>query len=151
MQVPDVSYDNKPKVGQEFASLDEVHDFYNKYAKEVGFSVRISSSKKNKNDEITKKEYCCFKEGTSCKGIPCKKERRQGIIRVCCNAKLAVVKTISGVNNHGQTIVFACAFLREETTNSFIWLFEQFKKAMPGGAPKMIITDQDLAMMKAIS
>ncbi|KAK0593930.1 hypothetical protein LWI29_030171 [Acer saccharum] len=309
IQVPEVVYDHKPKVGQEFASLDEVHDFYNKYAKEVGFSVRISSSKKNKNDEITRKEYCCFKEGTSCKGIPCEKKRRRGIIRVGCNAKLAVVKTISGnfvvslfveehnhslvtprrvhflkshrkvtkaqksltqhflaanipihqqisvfesqaggihnigctekdiynferdlrkemkghdammllehfeseqgknsaftftiktgnedrithcfwadaisrlayeiygdvvvfdttyntnrysmvfapligVNNHGQTIVFACAFLSDETTDSFIWLFEQFKKAMPGGAPKMIITDQDLAMTKAIS
>ncbi|KAI9192510.1 hypothetical protein LWI28_023896 [Acer negundo] len=256
IQVPEVKYDHKPKVGHEFASLDEVHDFYNKYAKEVVFSVRISSSKKNKNDKITRKEYYCFKEGKSCEGIPCEKKRRRGIIWVGCNAKLPVVKTISGnfvvslfvedhnhslvtprrvhflkshhkemnghdammllehfeseqgknsaftfnikignedrithcfwadaisrlayeisgdvvvfhttyntnrysmvfapligVNNHGQTIVFACAFLSDETTYSFIWLFEQFKKAMPGGAPKMIIIDQDLAMMKTI-
>ena len=55
-----------------------------------------------------------------------------------------------GVNNHSQTIVFACSFLSDETTNSFLWLFEQFKTAMPGGSPKMIITDQDPAMTKAI-
>ncbi|KAL5811998.1 hypothetical protein ACOSQ3_026948 [Xanthoceras sorbifolium] len=43
-----------------------------------------------------------------------------------------------GVNHYGQSIVFACAFLNDETT-------------MPGSAPKMIISDQDLAMTKAIT
>ncbi|KAI5340905.1 hypothetical protein L3X38_020179 [Prunus dulcis] len=56
-----------------------------------------------------------------------------------------------GVNNHGQTIVLACAFLSNETTESFVWMFEEFKKAMPGGEPKTIITDQDAAMAIAIS
>ncbi|CAL2257220.1 unnamed protein product [Prunus armeniaca] len=56
-----------------------------------------------------------------------------------------------GVNNHGQTIVLACAFLSKETIESFIWMFEEFKKAMPGGEPKTIITDQDAAMSRAIS
>ncbi|BBN70215.1 Protein kinase superfamily protein [Prunus dulcis] len=56
-----------------------------------------------------------------------------------------------GVNNHGQTIVLACAFLSKETTESFVWMFEEFKKAMPGGEPKTIITDQDAAMTRAIS
>ncbi|KAL6294141.1 hypothetical protein ACE6H2_002283 [Prunus campanulata] len=37
---------------------------------------------------------------------------------------------ILGVNNHGQTIVLACTFLSKETTESFIWMFEEFKKAM---------------------
>ncbi|XP_020418007.1 protein FAR1-RELATED SEQUENCE 5-like [Prunus persica] len=55
------------------------------------------------------------------------------------------------VNNHGQTIVLACAFLSKETTESFVWMFEEFKKAMPGGEPKTIITDQDAAMAIAIS
>lgn len=45
--------------------------------------------------------------------------------------------------------VFACLFLSDETTNSFLWLFEHFKKATPGGSPKMIITDQDSTMTKA--
>ncbi|CAL2228662.1 unnamed protein product [Prunus armeniaca] len=34
---------------------------------------------------------------------------------------------------------------------SFIWMFEEFKKAMPGGEPKTIITDQDAAISRAIS
>ncbi|XP_021834641.1 protein FAR1-RELATED SEQUENCE 5-like [Prunus avium] len=58
---------------------------------------------------------------------------------------------ILGVYNHGQTIVLACTFFSKETTESFIWMFEEFKKAMPGGEPKTIITDQDAAMTRAIS
>ncbi|XP_008237306.1 PREDICTED: protein FAR1-RELATED SEQUENCE 5-like [Prunus mume] len=45
----------------------------------------------------------------------------------------------------------ACAFLSKETIESFIWMFKEFKKAMPGGEPKTIITDQDAAMTRAIS
>lgn len=55
------------------------------------------------------------------------------------------------VNNHGQTTVFACSFLSDETTESFVWLFEQFKKTMPGDLLKMIIIDPNPAIMKAIS
>ncbi|XP_075483706.1 protein FAR1-RELATED SEQUENCE 5-like [Primulina tabacum] len=56
-----------------------------------------------------------------------------------------------GVNNHHQTIVFGCGFLSDEKTESFVWLFNKFIKAMPKGAPNVIITDQDLAMTKAIA
>ncbi|KAI5351245.1 hypothetical protein L3X38_004136 [Prunus dulcis] len=56
-----------------------------------------------------------------------------------------------GFNNHRQTVLFGCAFLTSETTDSFVWLLEEFKKAMPGEPPKMIITDQDVAKSKAIA
>ncbi|XP_020262007.1 protein FAR1-RELATED SEQUENCE 5-like [Asparagus officinalis] len=56
---------------------------------------------------------------------------------------------IMGVNNHGQTIVFACGFLNHESVDDFVWLFNQFLESMLGGALKMIITDQDPAMTKA--
>ncbi|CAL9024692.1 unnamed protein product [Prunus brigantina] len=36
-----------------------------------------------------------------------------------------------GVNNHRQTVLFCCAFLTSETTDSFVWLLEEFKKGMP--------------------
>ncbi|XP_021827609.1 protein FAR1-RELATED SEQUENCE 5-like [Prunus avium] len=62
-----------------------------------------------------------------------------------------VFSPLLGVNNHRQTVLFGCAFLTSETMNSFVWLFEEFKKAMPGEPPKMIITDQDAAMSKAIA
>ncbi|XP_038707299.1 protein FAR1-RELATED SEQUENCE 5-like [Tripterygium wilfordii] len=56
-----------------------------------------------------------------------------------------------GVNHHGQTILFACAFLSDETTESFLWLLKQFLSCMQEGPPKMIITDQYPAMGKAIA
>ncbi|KAL6579014.1 hypothetical protein OROMI_009230 [Orobanche minor] len=56
-----------------------------------------------------------------------------------------------GVNNHGQTVLFGCGFLNNETTESFTWLFSQFLQAMPEGSiPKVIITDQDQAIRGAI-
>nr|CAD1840595.1 unnamed protein product [Ananas comosus var. bracteatus] len=41
-------------------------------------------------------------------------------------------------------------FLLDETTESFIWLFETFLEAMGGQEPKSIFTDQDQAMANAI-
>ncbi|XP_058203431.1 protein FAR1-RELATED SEQUENCE 5-like [Rhododendron vialii] len=58
---------------------------------------------------------------------------------------------IVGVNHHGQTTLFGCAFLSDETCESFEWFFKEWLKAMPGGPPQMIITDQDPAMAKAIA
>ncbi|KAF7151437.1 hypothetical protein RHSIM_Rhsim02G0184800 [Rhododendron simsii] len=58
---------------------------------------------------------------------------------------------VGGVNHHGQTTLFGCAFLCDETTESFEWLFKEFLKAMPRPPLKMIITDQDPAMTKAIA
>ncbi|CAL8084733.1 unnamed protein product [Prunus armeniaca] len=67
------------------------------------------------------------------------------------NRYCMIFAPIMGVNNHGQTIIFSGAFLSDETTDSFIWLFREFLRAMPSDAPKIIITDQDPAMTKAIS
>lgn len=67
------------------------------------------------------------------------------------NRHVMVFASFIGANNHGQTVVFGCALLSDESTKSFIWLFEQFKEAMPGDDPKIIITDRDSAMAKAIS
>ncbi|KAI8568306.1 hypothetical protein RHMOL_Rhmol02G0188100 [Rhododendron molle] len=300
-----------PKMEQQFDNLDDVFKFYNNYAKQVGFSVRIHSSKV-KDGEIIRKEYVCYKQGKrtpkSSKNSEAPTIRRRGIIRTDCRAKLSVVRNnigegfvviqfleaynhkltspgrvhllpshprmsaaarsltkdlaaanvppcqqmailevqaggvenigftnrdlhnsdrnnrkkyagheanmlyekfeiekeknpnfvfsfmqddkgrlsrfwadaisrksyyyfgdvvvfdtayntnryslvfthILGVNHHGQTTLFGCAFLNEETTESFEWLLKEWLKAMPGGPPKMIITDQDPAMTKAI-
>ncbi|KAI5338542.1 hypothetical protein L3X38_017813 [Prunus dulcis] len=62
-----------------------------------------------------------------------------------------VFAPLLGVNNHRQTVLFGCAFLTSETTDSFVWLLEEFKKVMSDEPPKMIITDQDAAMSKAIA
>ncbi|KAF8017610.1 hypothetical protein BT93_H2716 [Corymbia citriodora subsp. variegata] len=55
-----------------------------------------------------------------------------------------------GVNHHWKNTFFGCAFLSDETAESFIWLFEVFLKFMGNKAPKTIFTDQDQAMAKAI-
>ncbi|XP_071683412.1 protein FAR1-RELATED SEQUENCE 5-like [Lolium perenne] len=57
---------------------------------------------------------------------------------------------IVGVNNHGSTVLFAVALLKDQTTDTFIWVLETFVQAMGGKEPKTIITDQDKAMKKAI-
>ncbi|KAL2491403.1 Protein FAR1-RELATED SEQUENCE 5 [Abeliophyllum distichum] len=56
-----------------------------------------------------------------------------------------------GVNHHGQTILFACGLLSDKSTESFVWLFSKFLEAMCTQAPHIIITDQDVAIAKAIS
>ncbi|KAI8538412.1 hypothetical protein RHMOL_Rhmol09G0101000 [Rhododendron molle] len=298
-----------PKITQEFKSLDDVFKYYNNYALEAGFSVRIHSSKTDKkNGETIRKEYVCSKEWESkCSEV---NQRQRGMTREKCGARLTVVKKRSGegfvvtqfveghshalttprkkhflrshrrvsvaqkvltqqlvaanvstsqqmsllelqagglenvgclqrdiynsrrdmreyvnghdanmlkelfksekeknrgytytieeddehrlthcfwadatsrksyqyfgdvvvfdttyntnkyclmfapllgVNHPGQTTLFGCAFLSDETSESFEWLFKEFLKAMPGTLPKMIITIQDPAMTKAIA
>ncbi|KMZ76176.1 hypothetical protein ZOSMA_105G00030 [Zostera marina] len=61
-----------------------------------------------------------------------------------------IIGIFCGVNNHMRTVLFANGFLSNESTESFIWLFSEFKKCM-GNYPKTIITDQDAAMKTAIS
>ncbi|KAL4603110.1 hypothetical protein ACB092_10G102300 [Castanea dentata] len=56
-----------------------------------------------------------------------------------------------GINHHWNNVLFGCAFLSNETTQSFIWLFETFLTAMGGRQPKSIFTDQDQAMANAIN
>ncbi|XP_043713638.1 protein FAR1-RELATED SEQUENCE 5-like [Telopea speciosissima] len=56
-----------------------------------------------------------------------------------------------GVNHHRQTVFFGAALLLDETTESFIWLFHTFLKAVSGRAPKTIVTGQHAAIAKAIA
>ncbi|CAL9779964.1 unnamed protein product [Musa acuminata subsp. burmannicoides] len=56
-----------------------------------------------------------------------------------------------GVNHHKQTVIFAAAFLYDETVESYKWLFESFKTAMCGKQPKTIFTDRCSAISDAIA
>lgn len=47
-------------------------------------------------------------------------------------------------------VVFGACLLYKETIESFKWLFKKFLEVMSGRTPKTFITDQDLAMSKAI-
>ena len=57
---------------------------------------------------------------------------------------------IIGINGHGKTIVFGWALLKNQQTDTFVWLFESFVEIMGGKKPKLILTDQDKAMENAI-
>ncbi|XP_021770620.1 protein FAR1-RELATED SEQUENCE 5-like [Chenopodium quinoa] len=55
-----------------------------------------------------------------------------------------------GINNHWKNCMFACAFIRDEKTESFVWLLEILLKAMEDKTPTTIFSDQDQAMSNAI-
>ena len=55
-----------------------------------------------------------------------------------------------GINHHWNNVLFGCAILTDETTDSFIWLFETFFTAMGSRQPESIFTDQDQTMVTAI-
>nr|KAJ0225756.1 hypothetical protein LSAT_V11C100006250 [Lactuca sativa] len=56
----------------------------------------------------------------------------------------------TGVNHHGQSVLFGGALLENEKEETFVWLFEHFLKCMFSKYPKAIITNQDKAMGNAI-
>jgi hypothetical protein len=56
-----------------------------------------------------------------------------------------------GVNHHMRCIFIGASFLGDEKTESYIWLFKTFLRAMEGKPPTLIVTDEDASMRVAIS
>ncbi|CAK8573556.1 unnamed protein product [Lathyrus sativus] len=67
------------------------------------------------------------------------------------NRALRPLVQFLGVNHHKQVIIFAAAFLYDETVESFNWLFQTFIGTMSRKKPKAIITEQDAAIIEAIN
>ncbi|KAM1031523.1 hypothetical protein ACFX2C_035300 [Malus domestica] len=57
----------------------------------------------------------------------------------------------TGVNHHGQPVLFGCAFLINESEASFVWLFKTWLMAMSGRPPVSITTDHDPVIQSAIT
>ena len=57
----------------------------------------------------------------------------------------------TGVNHHGQTVLFGCALLLDESEATFTWLFKTFLTAMNDHPPASITTDQDRAVQTAVA
>ncbi|KAM1894854.1 hypothetical protein ACFX13_043705 [Malus domestica] len=55
-----------------------------------------------------------------------------------------------GVNHHWKNVLFGCAFLLDEKTETFTWLFDTFLESIGGQKPKTIFTDQCQAMANGI-
>ena len=55
-----------------------------------------------------------------------------------------------GLNHHRQYVMFGCAFLLDESKESFVWLLETFMEAMGRKQPKTIVTDENQVMVEAV-
>ncbi|KAL1208835.1 Protein FAR1-RELATED SEQUENCE 3 [Cardamine amara subsp. amara] len=69
--------------------------------------------------------------------------------RYRCNQFRVPFAPFTGVNHHGQTILFGCALILDESDTSFIWLFKTFLTAMRDQPPVSLVTDQDRAIQIA--
>ncbi|ONK61197.1 uncharacterized protein A4U43_C08F27220 [Asparagus officinalis] len=90
----------EPFVGMEFESEEAAKLFYMAYASRIGFSVRISKSRRSRNDEsIIMRRFVCSKEGYHMKKENFddgKKKRRRPTIREGCNAMIEVIQKYYG-------------------------------------------------------
>ncbi|RDX79174.1 Protein FAR1-RELATED SEQUENCE 5, partial [Mucuna pruriens] len=57
----------------------------------------------------------------------------------------------TGVNHHGQPVLFGCALLINESEASFVWLFKTWLEALSGRPPVSITTDHDRVICAAIN
>ena len=57
----------------------------------------------------------------------------------------------TGVNHHGQPVLFGCALLINESEASFVWLFKTWLAAMSGSPPVSITTDHDRVIRLAVT
>ena len=54
-----------PKIGMEFNSANDLYNFYNGYARRVGFGITTVCSRSNNNKEICFKHLACWRQGKS--------------------------------------------------------------------------------------
>lgn len=66
------------------------------------------------------------------------------------NQFLVPFAPFTGVNNHGQLVLFGCALVLDESEASFVWLFNTWLSAMNNRPPASITTDQDRAIKAAV-
>ncbi|XP_057775087.1 protein FAR1-RELATED SEQUENCE 5-like [Salvia miltiorrhiza] len=56
----------------------------------------------------------------------------------------------TGKDNHGKCISFGAALISHEDTESYAWVLDRFVQIM-GNAPRILITDQDPGLKKAVA
>ncbi|XAR73086.1 hypothetical protein NMG60_11019950 [Bertholletia excelsa] len=57
----------------------------------------------------------------------------------------------TGLNHHGQPVLFGCALLFNESDSSFIWLIQTWIQAMSGRLPISITTEPDQLIQMAVA
>lgn len=110
---PDGDTDLEPCEGMEFESEEAVKAFYNSYARRVGFSTRVSMSRRSRRDgAIIQRSFVCAKEGfraekqDSIYDRDGRVKRPRAETRVGCKAMLAVK-----IKESGRWIV--CSFVKD--------------------------------------
>ncbi|XP_057808743.1 protein FAR1-RELATED SEQUENCE 5-like [Salvia miltiorrhiza] len=61
-----------------------------------------------------------------------------------------ILTPFTGKDNHGRCISFAVALINHEDSESYAWVLEKFELIM-GNAPRILITDQDPGLKKAVA
>ncbi|KAJ4953101.1 hypothetical protein NE237_029933 [Protea cynaroides] len=93
------SNDLCPSIGMEFESQDDAYAFYNRYAVEMGFSARKSSTRKSqRTGEIIGRCFCCslqgYRNASSIKPEDRKKIRQE--TRTGCKAMMSIRRKKGG-------------------------------------------------------
>lgn len=57
----------------------------------------------------------------------------------------------TGLNHHGQPVLFGCALLLNESDSTFVWLIQTWLHAMSGRFPVSITTDPDRLIQMAVA
>ncbi|KAK1265851.1 putative protein FAR1-RELATED SEQUENCE 10 [Acorus gramineus] len=92
--VEECSYNCMPEIGMAFDYEDSAYQFYNTYARSVGFSIRRSDAHKS-NGILRKRKFCCSKEGF--KGVDKRKALQpQPETRTGCEAHMVIIYQSSG-------------------------------------------------------
>lgn len=58
---------------------------------------------------------------------------------------------LSGIDNHGKPIIFACVLLQEENSRSFLWALQTVVRFMRGRHPQTIVTDLNPGLRETIA
>nr|XP_051190431.1 uncharacterized protein LOC127303766 [Lolium perenne] len=157
-----------------FPSEEAAFEFYNSYAKDNGFSIRLDKVRYSK--KITRhrryRRFLCSREGERDPKLMTEEghsRRLRPLSRCNCEAHMTVKLNeklgictykmnryrmpfipFVGLNNHRRTMVFGCAIVSDETEETYVWLLQTFLKAMCQKKPLSVITDADSAMIRAI-
>lgn len=59
--------------------------------------------------------------------------------------------SFTGLNHHGQPVLFGCALILNESESSFIWLFQTWLHAMSGHHPVSITMEPDRLIQVAVA
>ncbi|KAL6839433.1 hypothetical protein ACP4OV_030703 [Aristida adscensionis] len=67
------------------------------------------------------------------------------------NETMFPLAAFTGVNHHGDTVVFGCALILDRTESSYVWLFETWLTAMDKRLPFSFTTDEGKAIAAAVA